>query len=81
MKNLFQGKTLHVIEGVSFISQNYLELLDLLKNTYGNQQYVAAHMNELLKMKKKLTDKDPTGLRKFFGNVKICFKNQLTFSN
>lgn len=81
MKNLLQGKTLHVIEGASFINQNYLELLDLLKNTYGNQQCVAAHMNELLKMKKKLTDKDPTGLRKFCGNVKIYFKNQPTFSN
>ena len=41
-----------------------------MKNRYGNPQLIiSAHMNEILKSKKITSDKDLTGLRKFFDNI------------
>ena len=65
-----EGDTLHKIAGFTLNNKNYNKALDLLKNRYGNLQLIiSAHMNELLKSKKITSDKDLTGLRKFFDNI------------
>ena len=65
-----EGDTLHKIAGFTLTNKNYNKALDLLKNRYGNLQLIiSAHMNELLKSKKITSDKDLTGLRKFFDNI------------
>ena len=50
---------------MTLISQNYSEVLELLMNKYGNtRSVIAAHIYELLIIKKIVTDKDLVGLRK-----------------
>ena len=65
-----EGDVLHTIPGLTLTNENYNKVLDLLKNRYGNPQLIiSAHKNELLKSKKITSDKDLTGLRKFFDNI------------
>ena len=70
LKCYLEGDTLHTIAGLTLTNENYNKALDLLKNQYGNLQLIiSAHMNELLKSKKITSDKDLTGLCKFFDNI------------
>lgn len=56
----------HVISGLSLTNDNYYEVVNSLKNRYGNKQMIiSAHINTLVKLPKVL-DEDVKSLRKFY---------------
>ena len=68
MRTFLEGEAQHTISGLSLTNDNYNEALNLLRNRFGNNLIISAHMNILVKLP-SVNNKDVKALRKFYDDV------------
>ena len=69
LRIFLEGEAQHTISSLSLTNNNYNEVLNLLKNLFGNNQVIiSANMNILVKLP-SVNNEDVKSLRKFYDDV------------
>jgi len=76
LKRYLDGEALGRVTGLNLISDNYKEVINLLRERFGNEQIlISAHMESLLKISKIRSKENLKGLRNLYNHVESCVRN------
>ena len=74
-KGCLRGESLSAA-GLTLNSDNYKEAVDILKDTFGNEQVlISAHMESLLRINKITSRHNGKGLRMLYNHAESCVRN------
>ena len=76
LKSFLSNSALSAISGLSLISTNYKEAIDILQQRYGNTQVsISAHMTKFVQLPKITSSSNEKGLRNMYDQIEISARN------